>query len=93
MSYDYGWWLLAALNVGLALAFVLGYVRLTRPREWRTFGVLSAFLVALYAEMYGFSLTIYLLTVVRAVGLAPYPRCARGVSNNTSSSCRVRAMA
>ena len=35
-----------ALNVGLARAFVLGYVRSARPLEWRTFGVLRAFLVA-----------------------------------------------
>src|SRR3546814_6145177 len=30
-------------------------------REWASAGVVQAFIIALYAEMYGFTLTIYLL--------------------------------
>ena len=71
MTHDdvpaYGLWSLVLINSAVFIFFAFTFCKPQTQRDWRSFGAFSAFLVALFTEMYGFPLT----TIFRVTSATP----------------------
>jgi len=66
----FGQWGVVLIIITAFIWFIFEFLKPKKKAEWRNSRILGAFIIALYAEMYGFPLTIYVLTSVFGIDIS-----------------------
>lgn len=63
LTFNQGHWELVAASIAVFLAF-LALIPVRLKRAWRAHGIYVAFVISLFAEMFGFPLSVYFLSSI-----------------------------